>query len=352
MFENWISPRKVPPHQAFGLTTQMFGQAVRNDLEERENERVLGLVGFDPKWADYVRRHLYRFTAVSTPRAIYDLGDFRKPQPEFVAHALRALMEAGICPIVIGNTAEVNKVILQMSAPEQSPGVSILFHETVPAWAAHAREEGHLHIFGAQQHLLDGEVARLAASSGVELRRLGMLRDNLAGAEPEIRDAEFVAMDLSSLRVSDLPAQNFRSTSGFSTEEACRLMRYAGQATGLRALLVSGHDKRSTEYRVSANTTAQLLWYFVEAHHQSTAEKPVSSEQFQRYVLHLEGYKLDLVFYKSHRTGRWWVEIPAGPGALMFSCAHQDYQSGCEGQVSERLIRCIRHSLQYTEQPF
>ena len=58
--------------------------------------------------------------------------------------------------------------------------------------------------------------------------RLGTLRSNLVVAEPFLRDAHLVSMDISAVKQSEAPGTRFSSPNGLLAEEACQLARYAG----------------------------------------------------------------------------------------------------------------------------
>ena len=59
----------------------------------------------------------------------------------------------------------------------------------------------------------------------------------------------------------------------------------------------------------------------------------------------LEGEDHEVVFYKSPRSDRWWMDIPT-PGAgnrkgrvLLVPCTYADYQSAAGGQLPDRWWR-------------
>ena len=201
-----------------------------------------------------------------------------------------------------------------------------------------------MHIVGVQQHLLHPHVVSEVEQNQIAFTRLGQVRQDIVSIEPVIRDAQLISADMSSLRFSDMPAQSSHSTSGFFTEEACQIMRFAGMSPEIKGLTLTGHDPMSPDHGQSANTVAQLIWYFIEGFDQRISETPGAKDHFTQYMVHLKQYDFELSFHKSEKSGRWWVEVPGKQGVRMFSCAYKDYQSACEDVVTERIFSCIGHS--------
>ena len=61
-----------------------------------------------------------------------------------------------------------------------------------------------------------------------EAVRLGKLKDNIELTEPIIRDADMMCFNLNAIRYSECPGVDSPTPSGFFTEEACQIARYAG----------------------------------------------------------------------------------------------------------------------------
>jgi hypothetical protein len=164
-------------------------------------------------------------------------------------------------------------------------------------------------------------------------------------AETLIRESNGTIVDLSALSSRDLPAQHSRSSSGMTTEEACMLMRYAGLNAKTGFVMLTGHDPRSLELDVSANTAAQLIWYFTEGYNQAVSEDPLRSKKCTTYAIHLDEYDTDYIFYKSEHTGRWWVSPGGGSNTEIFPCTYRDYYCATNGQISDRIVSCTQASL-------
>jgi hypothetical protein len=148
------------------------------------------------------------------------------------------------------------------------------------------------------------------------------------------------------MSATDVPSQRSLSTSGLNIEEGCLLMRSAGLHAQTNAVLITGHDPMSLQLDQSANVVAQMIWYFLEAYNQCIYEHPLESSHCTTYAMHLDDYDTDLKFYKSEKTGRWWVQFLPGGERTLFPCTYGDYQSAVNGEVSERLLTCAHASLE------
>ena len=337
MLAHWIKPVDEAQISGFFVPSEAFGQYLRFELETPPDHPAIALIGADPKWARRVRRQLYQFAARTKDHLVCDLGDFRKLHPEFVIPALHELLAAGICPVIIGARADLSLTLLHAIRQSKRSTNAVFVHEQIPGWLTAVPAGARIQVIGAQQHLMHTHTLAEAERLHIGYLRLSQVRRDPIAAEPFIRDAEVMGVDMSCLRFADMPAQASHSTSGFSVEEACQIMRFAGMSHRLRGLAFTGHDPMSPSHGVAANTVAQMIWYFVDGFQQRIHEAPGQADHFTRYLVHLKQYDFDLSFHKSEKSGRWWVEVPGKGGARVFSCAYQDYQAACEDVVTERI---------------
>ena len=135
--------------------------------------------------------------------------------------------------------------------------------------------------------------------------RLGEVSNNISISEPVFRDADLVSLDLNSVKSAD--SGNFVSFSpnGFNGKEICSLSRYAGISDKVSLFGIFNHNNSVQESAI----IAQIIWYFIEGFHYRSNEYPFGSrENYLKYIVPLE--EEELVFYKSNKTDRWWIEIP------------------------------------------
>ena len=174
--------------------------------------------------------------------------------------------------------------------------------------------------------------------------RLGDVCNNLAIAEPVFRDADLVSLDLTSVKSSD--SGNFSTfiPNGFNGKEICALSRYAGISDKVTSFGIFNHNDTEQE----SVLMAQIIWYFIEGYHYRSNEYPFGSrENYLKYIVPSEDE--ELIFYKSDKTDRWWIEIPFiinGNNKLkrntLLPCSHEEYLAACDQELPERWWKAQR----------
>ena len=174
--------------------------------------------------------------------------------------------------------------------------------------------------------------------------RLGEVANNIAIAEPVFRDADLVSIDINSVKSSD--SGNFKQfiPNGFNGKEICALARYAGISDKVSSFGIFNHNDTEQE----SVLIAQIIWYFIEGYHYRSNEYPFGSrENYLKYIVPIEDE--ELVFYKSDKTDRWWIEIPFtvnGNNKLkrntLLPCSHEEYLVACDQELPERWWKAQR----------
>lgn len=347
MLEHWIQQNQGPSFQKEYLSEDRLGSHLISSpgQQPQTGAREVALIGADGRWAKLVRRHLYQFAHRMSETRIYDLGDLRRTDPDFVIGPFIELLSSKITPIVVGANTGMIKALRLAYQHLSKPFHPAVLHETIPDSLINSTDWSA--VIGVQQHLIPRQ-----APSHIHPMHLSAVRNSTLEAESMIRESNALIFDLTAMSMVDLPAQKGLSSSGFCTEEACTLMRYAGLHADTGVVICSGHDPMSLQLDMSANTTAQLIWYFLEAFNQCIVEDPMRSTHCTTYTVHLDAYDTNFVFYKSERTGRWWVQLRSEQGDSMLPCTFRDYQFATNGQVSDRLIACANNSLERSKQSF
>ncbi|WP_269685634.1 formimidoylglutamase [Flavobacterium lacustre] len=177
--------------------------------------------------------------------------------------------------------------------------------------------------------------------------RLGEVSNNISISEPVFRDADLVSLDLNSVKSAD--SGNFVSFSpnGFNGKEICSLSRYAGISDKVSLFGIFNHNNSVQESVI----IAQIIWYFIEGFHYRSNEYPFGSrENYLKYIVPLE--EEELVFYKSNKTDRWWIEIPFisnGNNKLkrntLLPCSYEEYLAACNQELPERWWKAQRKNI-------
>ena len=177
--------------------------------------------------------------------------------------------------------------------------------------------------------------------------RLGEVCSNISIAEPVFRDADLVSLDMSSVKSSDSGNFDDFQPNGFNGKEICSLSRYAGISDKVACLGIFNHNNTNQE----SVLVAQIIWYFIEGIHYRSNEYPFGSkENYIKYTVPFEDE--DIVFYKSNKTERWWIEIPFFLNHnnklkmnTLLPCSHEDYLAACNQEFPERWWKAQRKSI-------
>ncbi len=179
-----------------------------------------------------------------------------------------------------------------------------------------------------------------------EAYRLGETTNNINIVEPITRNADLVSFDVTAIQANALSNKNsYNSPNGFNEKEACAIARYSGLSNQVStfALLELNNNLSSSGNML----IAQILWYFIEGTHCKIEEASFNNtEKFIKYNMLLADF--DLIFYKSNKSNRWWVEIPNSDKSkndTLLPCTKEDYDAACNQKISERIFKAIRKNL-------
>lgn len=200
---------------------------------------------------------------------------------------------------------------------------------------------------GYQTYYNSQEEIDLIEKMYFEAYRLGEVATNIAVAEPVFRDADLVSIDVTAVQSSY--SGNFMqfNPNGFNGKEICSLTRYAGISDKVTSFGIFNFNVTSQE----AVLIAQMVWYFIEGFSFRSNEYPFGSkENYIKYIVPIDSE--ELVFYKSHISGRWWIEIPfltivnnKLKRVTLLPCTNEDYLAACEQEIPERWWKAQRRNI-------
>lgn len=365
MIKNWLQAPDLSGIELNDLPSHSFGKqlAVHRLTQKELKKAKLALVGIDATFAKKTREALYSLSWNFHKLNIADLGDVRKASPDFIIPFLRELQSSGIIPILIGADASTLRAQYQ-SFQEIQRHVSVaVVDQQISISPEPSKEKNyslnpavynkknrfyHLSHLGAQQHQVDPAVFNLLADHHYDCVRLGAARQNMQELEPIIRDADLLGFDIGAIKYFEAPAQMGHHPSGFNLEEATQLCRYAGISDKLQSFGIYGIDAAADETKqsVTAAAYAQLIWYFIDGFVDRKGDFPVTAKGLTEYVVDLKDFDR-ITFWKSPRSGRWWIQAPAGKKNgeerhRLIPCSYQDYQDACKQQLPDRLIQAFK----------
>ena len=220
---------------------------------------------------------------------------------------------------------------------------------------ATANSEGNIDFFsqlGYQSYFTDPKTVNTLEKLNFDCYRLGDVRKNMEEVEPIVRDADMLSFDLTAIKMSDAPGVGLPSPHGFYGEEACQIMRYAGLSDRLSSLGIYGYNPAFDNHTQTAQLSAQMIWYFVEGYYNRKKDFPdTASRDYLKYIVDFNEGEYELVFWKSKKTERWWLQIPKvtvdsevdAVNGLM-SCSYNDYKQACKDELPERWLKAFERA--------
>ncbi|WP_142785337.1 formimidoylglutamase [Changchengzhania lutea] len=200
---------------------------------------------------------------------------------------------------------------------------------------------------GYQTYFNSQEEIDLMDSLYFESYRLGQVSKDITIVEPVIRDANLVSIDLSAVRSSELSLNQKYSPNGLNGKEICAVSRYAGISNKVTSFGIYEY-KPSKDDEITSMLVSQMLWYFIEGVNYRVQDDDFSDDRYyQKFITLVDSQ--ELIFYKSNKTGRWWIEIPFLKEVnnklkrhTLLPCMHQDYLDACNNKLPERWYKAFQ----------
>ncbi len=363
MLENWLTPvseslcKLADDHEArLGGHLLIHGNGVP-DLKPVK----LAIVGIGAPEADAVREQLYQLSCPYRNLQIADLGNTRRQEPGFIAPLLMELLQSGICPLVIGReerllqgqfgahhgwqkSVSLALVDERLALDPQKDGDSANYLNEI---LKSKNKLFHFTAIGLQAHFLDASEERFANERHFDRLHLGPLRQDIHIAEPYIRDADLVAINLAALKRIEAPGVPDATPAGLFSEEACQIARYAGVSDKLQSIGFYGFRNEVDPAGHTAAVIAQLIWYFLDGFADRKNDFPVSMDGLMEYIIPIKKYDYQLTFWKSSKSGRWWLQVPVNIGKgqkrhRLIPCDYQDYLNASKGELPRRFLEAFR----------
>lgn len=193
---------------------------------------------------------------------------------------------------------------------------------------------------GYQTYFNSQEEIKLLNSLSFDIYRLGEIKQ-LDLAEPVMRDADIVSIDLGSVRKSYALANKNATINGFSGDEICTIARYAGISDKVTSFGVYEYNSAYDKNEHTAQLVAQIIWYFIEGVNNRMNDYPFTSkEYYQKFTVLLRDDD-PISFYKSNKSGRWWMEINLITDNkykrhTLVPCTYQDYEQALQEKIPDR----------------
>lgn len=197
---------------------------------------------------------------------------------------------------------------------------------------------------GYQTYFVGPEMVGLMDELKFSTRRLGEVQGTMERTEPLVRYSDVVVADISAVRQSDAPANASPSPHGFYGEQLCQMARFAGMSDKTSCFALTEMNPDLDRNGQTAHMLAHALWYFIEGFYYRLGDFPYQAPQsYKRYTVDLNEQDMEIVFYKSLKSDRWWMEVPCENTErrerymrhTLIPCNYTDYQRAMENEIPE-----------------
>ena len=313
---------------------------------------------------DQVRNFLYQLKKLDYPYKIVDLGNLipgEKLSDTYaaVSSIMAELLKEKVLPVIIGGSQDITyaQYAAYQKMEETVNIVSVDSHFDLGTTEEKIHSKSYLgkiilhepnFLFnfsniGYQTYFTGTDAIELMEKLFFDTYRLGHVRKDIEETEPIIRNADIFSFDISSVKQSDAPGNAFASPNGFYGDEACQIARYAGLSDKLTS---AGFYELNPDFDLhgqTAHLTAQMIWYFIDGFYNRKKDMPVTDKKsFTKYRVAIKKTDHEIVFFKSHKSDRWWMEVPYQNSKTRYyrhhlvPCSYKDYEVACSGEMPDR----------------
>ena len=316
---------------------------------------------------DYVREKLYLLNEGGYTTKIADLGNIKQGETVTDTYfalktVVNELIKKDILPIIIGGGQDLTYAqYLAYETLEQKVDLVIIdprfdlddddYPETIETTSASYLQKVLLHqpnyLFnysnlGYQTYYTSQDSLRVMEKLYFDAHRLGELSGQVTVTEPIIRNANMISFDMGAVRSSDAMGNTNAGPNGFYGEEACQICRYAGINDKLTSIGFYEFNPAYDSNGQTAMLLAQMIWCFIDGFYNRKKDFPLNPKsQYLIYKTSLKHDEHELVFVKSKKTDRWWMQVPyPTAGSLnerfhLVPCRYDDYTTAVSGEMPD-----------------
>lgn len=337
--------------------------AIIGVLDSRGNKYLPSEVSLD-----VLRKQLYQLFPGNWVSSIADLGDIEQGATQedtyYAVSKINAeLIKKGIIPIIIGGSQDITYAMYRAydKLDQMVNLVSVDYkfdfgkdesQHTVDSYLSKMiiNEPNNLFNYsniGYQTYFNSQEEIDLIEKLYFDAYRLGDVSADISISEPVFRDADIVSVDLGAVKSSDSNCLLPFMPNGFNGKEICALSRYSGISDKVTSYGIFNHSNEKGEFVLMA----QMIWYFIEGFNYRSKEYPIIDKSgFMKYIVPVDD--IELLFYKSSISQRWWVELPFFNNVnnkliknTLLPCTHEDYLRACDQEIPERWWKAQRKDI-------
>ncbi len=315
--------------------------------------------------AHYVRENLYKLYQGNYITNIVDLGNIKRGNTIedsyfAVTDVLAQLLKKNIVPIVIGGSQDFTycNYLAYLKLEQTINIVSVDSSFDIGDGEKELNSQSYLSkiilhkpniLFnysniGYQTYFVEQTSIELMDKLFFDAHRLGHVRKNIEEVEPIVRNADIVTFDVSCIRQCDAPGNGNASPNGFYGEEACQITRYAGMSDKLSSIGFYEINPAFDNNKQTAHLVAQMIWYFIDGYYNRKQDYPiVDKSEYTKYRVSIKDHDHEIVFYKSNKSDRWWMDVPYPVNQQikyerhhLVPCSYSDYETACNDEMPNK----------------
>lgn len=315
---------------------------------------------------DYFRAQFYTLNEGDFSSRIIDLGNIKAgaaiSDTYFAVKSVVAeLIKLNIVPVIIGGGQDLTyPQYLAYEHLEQKVDLVVVDHkfdldedehEGIEAQSDTYLNKIFLHqpnyLFnfsniGYQTYYVSQDSLMVMNKLYFDVHRLGEFTKDISLTEPIIRNANMISFDISAVRASDAVANANAGPNGFYGEQACAIARYAGLNDKLTSIGFYEFNPAYDRGSQTAMLLAQIVWYFVDGFYHRKRDFPLTPKsQYLTYRASISEGNGEIVFVKSKKSDRWWMQVPYPAGVSkneryhLIPCRYEDYNTAVNGEIPD-----------------
>jgi arginase family enzyme len=197
----------------------------------------------------------------------------------------------------------------------------------------------HYNHIGFQSYFVHPQMLETIDKLRFDCYRVGKVKENLEEMEPAIRNAQLFSFDVAAIQNAHAPA-NKLTPNGFTGEESCVLMQYAGMSPNISSIGIYGYSPELDNNDLTAKQISHMLWYLMDGIHKGKQEAKMSDKNaFNEFTMAFA--EVETTFLQSKHTGRWWMQLPDGK---LIACSKIDYIIAGNNDIPERWLRAMERN--------
>lgn len=374
-----LAPGKFSPQEGFynsqlGMKTTFFTDSFP-DLEANVYDiAIFGVL--DDRAAvnnngcalgpDYFREQFYLLHEGAFTSRMIDLGNIKagaEISDTYIAlkTVVAELIRKNIVPVIIGGGQDLTYAqYMAYEALEQKVDLVVVDHkfdlDEGNEAGIQARSDTYLNkIFlhqpnylfnfsnvGYQTYFVNQDSLKVMNKLYFDVHRLGEFLTDISSVEPVMRNGNMVSFDISAVRSSDAMGNGNAGPNGFYGEQACKIAHYAGLNDKLTSIGFYEFNPAFDNASQTAMLLAQMVWYFVDGFYNRKKDFPLNPKsQYLIYRASVNEGTGEMLFVKSKKSDRWWMQVPYPTGVSknerfhLVPCRYEDYTLAVGGEMPD-----------------